>query len=287
MAAAPAAIFDLTYCLEELGHWDRDRYLTILAAPDRLRPALAVLAAFNLELAKVSDTVSEQMLGLIRLQWWRDALTEIAEDKTVRRHAVSTPLAEIVRSYHLPIDLLEAMIAARESDIDPTVAMSLDEVEAYLDATAGNLIRLSLQISDVDAGDKTASDMARYAGQTYGLVGLIRATLFHAQYRRVSLPRDVLQRHGVDVDRLFELKPQPALASAVAELAERARGHLDSLRALHPPRRAVPALLVARLAGLQLERLKRGGYDLFNYNNIANAPSDLWRLLAARFIGRL
>jgi phytoene/squalene synthetase len=278
---------DPTYCLEQLGRWDRDRYLTILAAPSGLRAPFAILAAFNLELARVSESVSEQMLGLIRLQWWRDVLGEIVGGGPVRRHAVSTPLAEIVRQHHLPVDLLEAMISARENDIDPDMAMSLEDTEAYLDATAGNLIRLSLQVSGLEAGQGRVIEMARHAGIAYGLTGLIRATLFHAQSRRLLLPRDVLLRHGVDLDRLAELKPQPALPLAIADLAQHAFGHLDRLRALAPSRQAVPALLVARLAARQLERLKRGGYDLFDYGNIANAPTDIWRLLAARLAGRL
>jgi len=275
---------DPTYCLEQLSRFDRDRYLTILLAPAGARPALAVLAAFNLELARVAESVSEHMLGLIRLQWWRDAIGEIAAGGTVRRHAVTTPLAEVVRGHRLPVVLLEQMIAARERDIDPDPALDLAGVEAYLDATSGTLIRLSLQV--LGTGDGT-DVLARHAGIAYGLTGLMRATLFHAQQKRLMLPRDVLLRHGVNIDHLFDLKRQPPLGLAIADLARHAEGHLRQLRALHPSRRALPALLPARLAGLQLERLKRGGYDLFDYGNIDNRPSDIWRLLAARIIGRL
>ena len=130
-------------------------------------------------------------------------------------------------------------------------------------------------------------EVARHAGIAYGLTGLIRSTLFQAQFRRLLLPQDVMRRTGVDLDQLFDLKPQPALAEAVKALVAIAEDHLAQLRALHPPRRAVPALLVARQARLQLERLKRGGYDLFVYENIDNRPSDIWRLLAARFAGRV
>src|SRR5258707_14241030 len=103
---------DTTYCLAQLAKQDRDRYLTVLAAPAGQRDALAVLAAFNLELARVADTVSEQMLGFIRLQWWREALDEIALGKPVRRHAVATPLAQIQRAYDLPIAWLQQMVEA-------------------------------------------------------------------------------------------------------------------------------------------------------------------------------
>src|SRR5260221_13305714 len=94
---------DTTYCLAQLAKQDRDRYLTVLAAPAGQRDALAVLAAFNLELAKVADTVSEQMLGLIRLHWWREVLGEIAAGGPVRRHYGATALAAGGRPHHLPV----------------------------------------------------------------------------------------------------------------------------------------------------------------------------------------
>lgn len=299
--AEPSTYGGEQYCLEQLSRFDRDRYLSVLVAPARDRPVLAILAAFNLELAQVSESVSEHMLGLIRLQWWRDAVGEIAAGGAVRRHGVTTPLTEAVRGHRLPVARLEAMIAARERDIDPDPNLDLAGVEAYLDATAGNLVRLSLQALSGERGggeqgggeqgrdpaDERMDAMARHAGIAYGLTGLIRATLFQAQYRRLLLPQDVMRRHGVDLDLLFDLKPQPALAKAVEELVRIAGDHLAALRSLRPSRRVVPALLTARLAGLQLERLRRGGYDLFVYENIDNRPSDIWRLLAARLMGRV
>jgi hypothetical protein len=62
---------------------------------------------------------------------------------------------------------------------------------------------------------------------------------------------------------------------------------LADLRALRPKRRAVAGLLPARLAALQLERLRRHNYDLFDYRSIDGRPIDIWRLLLARLGGRL
>ena len=53
---------------------DRDRYLADLFAPARGAPHLFALHAFNAEVARVRDAVSEPTLGEIRLQWWRDAI---------------------------------------------------------------------------------------------------------------------------------------------------------------------------------------------------------------------
>src|ERR1041385_2992054 len=51
---------------------DRDRYQTALFAPADRREALFALYAFNYEIARVREIVSEPMLGQIRLQWWRE-----------------------------------------------------------------------------------------------------------------------------------------------------------------------------------------------------------------------
>jgi phytoene synthase len=50
---------------------DRDRYMTALFAPAARREALFALYAFNYEIARVREAVTQPTLGQIRLQWWR------------------------------------------------------------------------------------------------------------------------------------------------------------------------------------------------------------------------
>lgn len=290
---------DSSLCLAELRAGDRDRYLAALAAPSSQRDALAILGAFNLELARVADTVSEEMLGFIRLQWWREALDEIESGRPVRRHLVATPLAELQHAQQLPIAWLRQMVEARESDFTANPAApeaagpgtDLAAVENYLDATAGNLIRLSLVAGGVDPADQVVTQGARFAGIGYGLAGLIRACLYHAGAKRLMLPQAVLRRHGVDLGQLFDLRRElqrgGQLTAAITELARHAEAQLAALRALRPSRQALPALLPAVLARTQLRRLRRHGYDLFNHAAVDAGPLDIWRLLIARQLGRL
>ena len=51
---------------------DRDRFQTALFAPAARREALFALYAFNYEIARVREVVTEPMLGRIRLEWWRE-----------------------------------------------------------------------------------------------------------------------------------------------------------------------------------------------------------------------
>ena len=66
-----------TPTLEQLKAADPDRCRAAMFADKTTRERLLLLYAFHYELAKVPELVSEPMIGAIRYQWWRDAITEI------------------------------------------------------------------------------------------------------------------------------------------------------------------------------------------------------------------
>jgi phytoene synthase len=72
---------------------DYDRYLSALFAPAEHRRHLFALYAFNYEVAKTAENVTQPIMGQMRLQWWCDALDDI-EAERVRRHDVVEALAE-------------------------------------------------------------------------------------------------------------------------------------------------------------------------------------------------
>src|ERR1700720_1226840 len=80
---------------------DRDRYQTALFAPAGRREALLALYAFNYEIARVRESVTEPMLGLIRLQWWREVLDAAYAGAPPRQHPVVLPLAAAIRDFGL------------------------------------------------------------------------------------------------------------------------------------------------------------------------------------------
>jgi phytoene synthase len=56
---------------------DADRALALLAAPAPAREAVALLFILDLRLGAVADRPGEQAATLLRLAWWRDALTAL------------------------------------------------------------------------------------------------------------------------------------------------------------------------------------------------------------------
>ena len=58
---------------------DPDRSLAASFAPREARADLFALIAFNVELARIAEIVTEPGLGAIRLQWWREAIDRAAK----------------------------------------------------------------------------------------------------------------------------------------------------------------------------------------------------------------
>jgi NADH dehydrogenase [ubiquinone] 1 alpha subcomplex assembly factor 6 len=274
------------YCLDQVRQGDRDRYLILLFAPAAARGHLAALAAFNLELARAREQASESLLALIRLQWWREAIEEIRAGGKVRQHQVATALADATRTANLDTDLMIGMIEARESEIEQGAPESDAVFRARADATAGHLLRLSLQAVRLDHRESDLAAAATLIGRAYASAGLARSVLADARRRLVRLPLNRLGAAGVNLDRLYDLKPQLQLASCLGEWAREAEADLAETRRLRLPRVARPLILTGRIAALHLERLRRAGYDPFDPSLAANHPMDVWRLLWANLSGR-
>ena len=274
------------YCLAQVRQGDRDRYLALLFSPADARGSLAAIAAFNLELARAATEISESTLGLIRLRWWREAVDEIGAGGATRRHPVVDALSHAIREYRLPVDRLLAMIAAKEEELESAGPPDQAAFDARADATAANLIRLSLMVVGTDSAGPDLEAASVAVGRAYATVGCMRSVLLDARRRNVRLPSDALAEAGVDLDKLFDLRPQPALRECLVALAAQAQADLAAARGRDIPRWARPLTLTARLAGLHLDRLRRVAYDPFDARIIASPPFDVWRLLWTAASGR-
>jgi len=264
---------------------DRDRYLASLFAPEAEREHLFALYAFNHEVAKTAEVVSEAMLGQIRLQWWRESLAGIYEGSP-RQHEVVQPLAEAVAVRDLPRAALETLIDAREFDLDPAPPADLDALRVYVEGSSTMLLRLALRI--LGAEDEASRQAAEHLGPAWAYLGLLRALPLHARQKRSYLPADLSAEAGVDLQDLFELRSSPALCRVAGVLMDTAAEHLAGARrvAKEVPRAALPALLPARLADLYLKQLRRAGNDPLAPEAQAPAPGRVWRLAWGHWRGR-
>jgi NADH dehydrogenase [ubiquinone] 1 alpha subcomplex assembly factor 6 len=274
------------YCLTQVRQGDRDRYLALLFSPAETRASLAAIAAFNLELARAASEISESMMGLVRLQWWREAVEEIRAGGAIRRHPVVEAVAVATRTHGLSTDRMLAMIEGKEEELESHEAPSQRTFDARAEATAVNLIRLSLEAVGLDPMETDLAAASAEVGRAYATVGCARSVLLDARRHKVRLPAEALAETRVDIDKLFELRPQLELQACLRIMAERAEAELDAARRRRIPRRARPLTLAAKVTALHLERLRRAAYDPFDARVIAAVPFDVWRLLGSAITGR-
>ena len=111
-------INELTYCGKLVKEQDPDRFLISLFMPADKRADLWALFALNYEIAKTREVVTDTTLGLIRLQWWKDAIKSICEGREPPQNEILPDLASAIQTYHLPYEAFEKLITAREFDLE-------------------------------------------------------------------------------------------------------------------------------------------------------------------------
>ncbi|MEK9671219.1 MAG: squalene/phytoene synthase family protein [Rhodospirillaceae bacterium] len=257
--------------MTDLRRGDRDRYLTTLFAPGDARAGLVAVYGVNLELARIADTVSEDLIGRMRLQWWRDRLEDLYSDAPgagpPKGHPVLAALDRAIRRHDLKRDRLAHMIDGREAEMTGGPPADVDDLIARADQGPAAVMALA---GDILTGGLDAPGLAAVtcAARVQALTGAVMSVPFMLRRGRVPLPDAVCRREGFDTEKFYDRGPEgqeDALRRAVASVAGRARDELKPLRGMTPPRRLLPALLPARLAARDLARLARAGHDPFDH----------------------
>jgi len=123
---------------------DPDRFLATMAAPVAARRVLFPLYAFNVEVSRAPWVTEEPMIAEMRLQWWRDALEEIASGGDVRRHEVVDTLAEVLDAE--AARTLDGLVAARRWDVYKDPFEDQTHFEEYINATSGALVWTAVRL---------------------------------------------------------------------------------------------------------------------------------------------
>jgi phytoene synthase len=256
---------------------DPDRALAALFAPRDIRADLLALYAFNVELARIAEQVTEPELGAIRLQWWRDAVARGATEEAAG-HPVADALRAARQRRALSPERIEALIDARIFDIATRIMPDWNALETYLHDTAGALFALAATCAGVPRA--LLEPAASQAGLAYGLTGLMRALPGHAARGLVALPAEMLRGHGTSPEAVLAGRTEPGLHELLVELRGAARTALGQARRhiAKLDRRGQVAFLPLSLVEPHLAALARKGHDPLREIADINPLARLWRL---------
>jgi phytoene synthase len=264
---------------------DPERQQAALLARPEARAHLMAILAFNSEVARTRETVSEPMLGEMRLQWWREGIAGIYADSP-RDHPVLLGLAAAVRRRPLTRAHFEAVLEARAGDLYDEQIRDIDELVRYAEATAARPAYLMLEALAVNA--LTAHVAARQVGIAWAMLGLLRAVPFHARSRRLYLPTGLLAAANVAPEAVYRAERPAGLRQVVAAIVAEAAARLAEARAIarQVPRAALPVLAIARLADGHLARLETAGFDPYALPPARAGAGQPLRLAWAALSGR-
>ncbi|MGE0855595.1 MAG: squalene/phytoene synthase family protein [Hyphomicrobiaceae bacterium] len=168
-ANRPSLALDATVLAVARDH-ARDLYLAALISPAQARADLIALAAFEGEIARIPDLVSEPLLGEIRLRWWRDALCDPKlEDPTgnpVADHAI-----DVVRRYGLSREGLAGSLDARIADLGLEPISDMAALGRYVEAVDGEAARRRAALLGVP---EDAADFMQAAARAVGFGRFVR-----------------------------------------------------------------------------------------------------------------
>ncbi|MEX0852588.1 MAG: phytoene/squalene synthase family protein [Bauldia sp.] len=246
------------HCADTVRQRDRDRYLADLFVPQPARRHLFALHAFDAELARLRDVVSEPGLGDIRLQWWRDAVAT----SDGAGHPVARALIETMRTFALPPAAIEMMLDARTFDLYDDPMPSLRDLEGYAGDTVSSLLQLAAIVL-ADGRDPASAAAAGHGGVAFAMAAILRALPLHSARGQCYLPADMVAAHGLDRETLRARRTTPELTALLAELRSIARAHLrEAERAIAGLPRAVRlAFLPLAVIGPYLDRMDRADYE--------------------------
>ena len=260
---------------------DPDRSIAASFAPRGPRADLFALYAFNAELARVAELVSEPGLGAIRLQWWREAI-ERAANGEASGHPVADAVGDLLGRGKVSRERIVGLIDARGFDVETRIMPDGAALDAYLHDTAAALFALAAETMGVK--NASVEQAATAGGTAYGLTGLMRALPVHAARGLVFLPADQLRRHGITPEQLLSGRTSDGLGQLLAELRATAREALREAEALIAELdiSARTAFVPLSLVDPYLAAMEKSGRDPLHEIADINPLYRLWRMACWR-----
>ncbi|XP_019558491.2 NADH dehydrogenase (ubiquinone) complex I, assembly factor 6 homolog [Aedes albopictus] len=261
--AAKDSTLAQNYCMNLVRQYDKENFLcTLLLKNPERRSALAI-RAFNVEIARITGTVSDDKIGQMRLKFWEDTIDKLFKNdlKHVPEQPVIQELKEVIDSKKLTKRYFQRLISAR---LNANLRfVTTKQMEEYVENSVCSVLYLLLEAHGVR--NVHADHAASHLGKAQGIVNLLRSIPYQERRNVVPVPQEVLMQHGVNQERVLRnRKEDKGVEEVIFQLAGLAHQHLEKARKLagSMPKQAKPVLLPGVATGRYLERLRRANFHL-------------------------
>jgi 15-cis-phytoene synthase len=286
MTEAATSKDSAAFCADLVRTHDFVRYASTLFLPAGQRRALLSVYAFNVEISRVREHVTQPLPGEMRLQWWTDML-QGAGHGGVEGNPVAAELLQTIDEFRLPVEPLSRLIEEHQFDLYNDPMPSMAALEGYVTDTSSALFSLGARTA---APPSAAIDhLARHAGLAQGMAQVVAMLPLDAARRQLFLPLQLLQQHGSGMEQVFSGKQTPPARAAIDHVVGEARKHLGTAFELlaHVPPQVRPIFLPLALVRRELNRMSRADADPFMLHTTSRVRIlwTLWRASRSREFG--
>lgn len=214
--------------------------------------AYLAIRAFNIEVARIADLVSNPTVGAFRMQFWRDTINS-SFDAQPPAEPVAILLASVLENYKLNKSWFLRIINTRDKYLTNPPYTNLADLESYAESTYSTLLYLTLSAYPLQS--ITMDHLASHIGKAAGICAILRGfpplafpppsnkhpspsgglDLPQGISRRgvITLPLDIMAKAGVREEDIYRQGGNAhGLRDAVFEVATRASDHLITARSM-------------------------------------------------------
>jgi phytoene synthase len=263
------------YCQRKAAASGSSFYYSFLFLPPARRRAITALYAFCREVDDVVDEISDPGAARSSLAWWAQEIERVYAGQP--QHPVGQALAPVVREFGLERALLGEIIEGMRMDLDYNRYPDFATLEVYCHRVAGVVGLLSARI--FGHTDPRTLEFARTLGLAFQLTNILRDVGEDVRRNRIYLPLDELQRFGLSVDDLINLRDDERFARLMQFQIERARACYTRALALLPAvdRKAQrPGLIMAAIYRTLLDEIEAGGARVLRERTALTPLRKLW-----------
>ena len=266
-------------------------YYGFLVLPSHKRDAICAVYAFMRRADDISDDPS---LPLEQRREKLDALLcslrRVAEGEKTD-DPVLMALADTENRFNVPVQLLEKLVRGTLMDVPPGEAAlqyeTFDQLYDYCYHVASVVGLICIRIFGYR--DPAAEKLAEQTGVAFQLTNIIRDVKEDSQMGRVYIPREDLDRFGIDAQVLVNGSAAVLTRPVLAFEADRAREYYRSAKQLLPliDDDSQPALwTLVEIYRRLLERITQRDYDVFS-QRVSLSTGEKLSVLAKGFLRRL
>jgi 15-cis-phytoene synthase len=241
---------------------------------------------------RIGDDIADELeasVARVELERWRNRI-KLALSGTPENDPMSLALAWARSKFPIKQGPFEELYLGLKMDLEEVQYETLDQLMTYCRRVAGVVGWMIAPIGGFSGGDTTL-ERALKMGMAMQLTNILRDVGEDLERNRIYLPRELLERHGVNEHDLRAGRITPQYIAMLRELDVLARRNYregwGGLAKLHGPAGFAVALAAASYEGI-LGKLEMNGFDNFSKRAIvpgreklAMIPRVWWTLRSA------